>query len=38
MLARDATQNFVPPGAMVLQPSDERRRSGSNRDDVEIET
>ena len=29
-LAREATPNIVPPGAMVLQPSDERRRSGSH--------
>ena len=29
-LARAATPSIVPPGAMVLQPSDERRRSGSH--------
>jgi hypothetical protein len=29
-VARAATPNVVPPGAMVLQPSDERRRSGSH--------
>lgn len=29
-IARHATPNLVPPGAMVLQPSDERRRSGSH--------
>jgi hypothetical protein len=29
-VARAATPNIVPPGAMVLQPSDERRRSGSH--------
>jgi hypothetical protein len=29
-VARDLTPNVVPPGAMVLQPSDERRRSGSH--------
>jgi hypothetical protein len=29
-VAREATPNIVPPGAMVLQPSDERRRSGSH--------
>lgn len=29
-IARHATPNVVPPGAMVLQPSDERRRSGSH--------
>jgi len=29
-VARDATPNIVPPGAMILQPSDERRRSGSH--------
>src|SRR5262249_15343654 len=29
-VARDLTPNIVPPGAMVLQPSDERRRSGSH--------
>jgi hypothetical protein len=28
--ARTATPNIVPPGAMVLQPSDERRRSGAH--------
>ncbi len=28
--ARDATPNIVPEGAMILQPSDERRRSGSH--------
>jgi hypothetical protein len=28
--ARDLTPNIVPPGSMVLQPSDERRRSGSH--------
>ena len=29
-VARAATPNIVPPGAMVLQPTDERRRSGSH--------
>lgn len=29
-VAREATPNLVPLGAMVLQPSDERRRSGSH--------
>jgi hypothetical protein len=29
-VARAATPNIVPAGAMVLQPSDERRRSGSH--------
>jgi hypothetical protein len=29
-VARDLTPNIVPAGAMVLQPSDERRRSGSH--------
>ncbi len=29
-IARQLTPNIVPPGAMVLQPSDERRRSGSH--------
>jgi hypothetical protein len=29
-VARDLTPNIVPPDAMVLQPSDERRRSGSH--------
>jgi hypothetical protein len=29
-VAREVTPNVVPPGAMVLQPSDERRRSGSH--------
>ncbi len=29
-VARDATPGLVPPGAMVLEPSDERRRSGSH--------
>ena len=29
-IARHATPNVVPKGAMVLQPSDERRRSGSH--------
>jgi hypothetical protein len=29
-VARDLTPNIVPPGGMVLQPSDERRRSGSH--------
>jgi hypothetical protein len=29
-VARDLTPNIVPPGSMVLQPSDERRRSGSH--------
>ena len=29
-VALEATPNIVPPGAMVLQPSDERRRSGSH--------
>jgi hypothetical protein len=28
--AREATPNIVPPGAMVLQPSDERRRQGAH--------
>jgi N-6 DNA Methylase len=29
-VAREATPNIVPRGAMVLQPSEERRRSGSH--------
>ena len=29
-VALEATPRLVPPGAMVLQPSDERRRSGSH--------
>ena len=29
-VAKAATPTIVPPGAMVLQPSDERRRSGSH--------
>lgn len=29
-VAREATPNIVPLGAMVLQPSDERRKSGSH--------
>jgi len=29
-IARDLTPNIVPAGSMVLQPSDERRRSGSH--------
>ncbi len=29
-VARALTPNIVPPGSMVLQPSDERRRSGSH--------
>ena len=29
-IARNVTPNVVPKGAMVLQPSDERRRSGSH--------
>jgi len=29
-VARAATPNIVPPGAMVLQPSDDRRRSGTH--------
>ena len=29
-VARAATPNIVPAGAMILQPSDERRRSGSH--------
>ena len=29
-VARELTPNIVPPGAMVLQPSEERRRSGSH--------
>ena len=29
-IARSATANIVPSGAMVLQPSDERRKSGSH--------
>src|ERR1700722_9203198 len=28
-IAKEVTPNVVPPGAMILQPSDERRRSGS---------
>lgn len=30
LIARDATPNIVPAGDMILQPSDERRRSGSH--------
>ncbi len=30
LIARDATPNIVPRGDMILQPSDERRRSGSH--------
>ena len=30
MLDKDATPDLVPPGALVLQPNDERRRSGSH--------
>ena len=30
VLARDATPDLVPPGALVLQPNEERRRSGSH--------
>jgi hypothetical protein len=29
-VAAEVTPNIVPPGAMILQPSDERRRSGSH--------
>jgi hypothetical protein len=29
-IAKELTPNIVPPGSMVLQPSDERRRSGSH--------
>ncbi|MBI4586021.1 MAG: N-6 DNA methylase [Planctomycetes bacterium] len=29
-VAREATPSIMPPGTMVLQPSDERRRSGSH--------
>jgi hypothetical protein len=29
-IARELTPNIVPPGSMVLQPSEERRRSGSH--------
>ncbi len=29
-IAKEATPNIVPAGSMVLQPSDERRRSGSH--------
>jgi hypothetical protein len=29
-VAKNATPRLVPPGAMILQPSDERRRSGSH--------
>ena len=29
-VAHEATPNIVPPGAMVLQPSEERRKSGSH--------
>ena len=29
-IARAATPNIVPPGSMILQPSDERRKSGSH--------
>lgn len=29
-VAKDATPGIVPPGAMILQPSEERRRSGSH--------
>ena len=30
VLDKDATPDLVPPGALVLQPNDERRRSGSH--------
>ena len=30
MIEVDATPDLVPQGAMVLQPSEERRRSGSH--------
>ena len=30
VLDRDATPDIVPPGALVLQPNEERRRSGSH--------
>ena len=30
VLDRDATPDLVPPGALVLQPNEERRRSGSH--------
>lgn len=30
LIDRDATPDVVPPGSMVLQPSEERRRSGSH--------
>ena len=30
MLDKDATSDIVPPGALVLQPNEERRRSGSH--------
>ena len=30
MLDKDATPDLVPPGALVLQPNEERRRSGSH--------
>jgi hypothetical protein len=30
IIDRDATPDIVPPGSMVLQPSEERRRSGSH--------
>jgi len=30
LVDRDATPDIVPPGSMVLQPSEERRRSGSH--------
>ena len=30
VLDKDATPDIVPPGALVLQPNDERRRSGSH--------
>ncbi len=29
-IAKNVTPNIVPPGAMIFQPSDERRRSGSH--------
>jgi N-6 DNA Methylase len=29
-VAHEATPNIVPPGAMILQPSEERRKSGSH--------
>ena len=30
MLDKDATPDIAPPGALVLQPNEERRRSGSH--------